>query len=235
MSTVRTCSPAFHFCHQASFCSDTSLDASVAIAKASPGKSGGSSWPVGVLDSGSQAEVRGRWVSSTWEVRRKFVAGGCPRLAPLGKSGGSSWPVGVLDLPHSGSQAEVRGRWVSSTREVRRKFVAGGCPRPTHSTDPRSTCPPPSNGPFTKSVGACPEFRISRGKNGRGCSDCEQPLRQIWLACSRNSGRELRRSLPGSAVPADLNDFVVAATVPTRHQRRPATLAQEPRLMRPRC
>ena len=185
MSTVRTCSPAFHFCHQASFCSDTSLDASVAIAKASPGKSGGSSWPVGVLD--------------------------------------------------SGSQAEVRGRWVSSTREVRRKFVAGGCPRPTHSTDPRSTCPPPSNGPFTKSVGACPEFRISRGKNGRGCSDCEQPLRQIWLACSRNSGRELRRSLPGSAVPADLNDFVVAATVPTRHQRRPATLAQEPRLMRPRC
>ena len=55
------------------------------------GKSGGSSWPVGVLDSGSQAEVRGRWVSST-----------CP------------WPVGVLDLP-AGSQAEVRGRWVSST------------------------------------------------------------------------------------------------------------------------
>jgi hypothetical protein len=49
MSTVRTCSPAFHFCHQASFCSDASLDASVAIAKASPGKSGGSSWPVGVL------------------------------------------------------------------------------------------------------------------------------------------------------------------------------------------
>ena len=79
------------------------------------GKSGGSSWPVGVLDLGSQAEVRGRWVSSTCptrEVRRKFVAGGCPRLAPLGKSGGSSWPVGVLD---SGSQAEVRGRWVSST------------------------------------------------------------------------------------------------------------------------
>ena len=65
MSAVRTCSPAFHFCHQASFCSDTSLDASVAIAKASPGKSGGSPWPVGVLDSGSQAEVRGRWVSST--------------------------------------------------------------------------------------------------------------------------------------------------------------------------
>ena len=29
------------------------------------GKSGGSPWPVGVLDSGSQAEVRGRWVSST--------------------------------------------------------------------------------------------------------------------------------------------------------------------------
>ena len=77
MSTVRTRSPAFHFCHQASFCSDAPLDVSVAIAKASPGK-----------------------------------------------SGGSSWPVGVLDLP--------------------------------------STCPPPSNGPFTKSVGACPEFRIPK-------------------------------------------------------------------------
>ena len=42
-------------------------------------------FPVGVLDSGSQAEVRGRWVSST-----------CPTF-------------------DSGSQAEVRGRWVSST------------------------------------------------------------------------------------------------------------------------
>jgi hypothetical protein len=71
------------------------------------GKSGGSSWPVGVLDLGSQAEVRGRWVSSTCptrEVRRKFVAGGCPRL---GKSGGSSWPVGVLDRPTRPTHARL--------------------------------------------------------------------------------------------------------------------------------
>ena len=131
-----------------------------------------------------------------------------------------------LWMPASPSQRHPPGS--------QRKFVASGCPRLALSTC-APTCPPPSNGPFTKSVGACPEFRIPRGKNGRGCSDYEQPLRQIWLACSRNSGRELRRSLPGSAVPADLNDFVVAATVPTRHQRRPATSAQEPHLMRPRC
>ncbi len=115
---------------------------------------------------GSQAEVRGRWVSSTREVRRKFVAGGCPRL---GKSGGSSWPVGVLDLP----RAEVRGRWVSSTREVRRKSVAGGCPRlgksggsswPVGVLD----LPTPFEWPIHQ-VGRCvsripPEFRIPRGK-----------------------------------------------------------------------
>jgi hypothetical protein len=61
MSTVRTRSPAFHLCHQASFCSDASLDASVAIAKASPGKSGGSPWPVGVLDLPSIDGERCEW------------------------------------------------------------------------------------------------------------------------------------------------------------------------------
>ena len=100
MSTVRARSPAFHFCHQASFCSDASLDASVAIAKASPEKSGGSPWPVGVLDLPSR------------EVRRKFVAGGCPRLA-LDLPTPFEWPIHqvgrcVSRIPESAGQKRKR-------------------------------------------------------------------------------------------------------------------------------
>jgi hypothetical protein len=61
------------------------------------------------FDSGSQAEVRGRWVSSTREVRRKFVAGGCPRLAhPLRMAHSPSRSVRVQNssrIPDSAGQS----------------------------------------------------------------------------------------------------------------------------------
>jgi hypothetical protein len=128
----------------------TPLDARVAIPKASPGKSRGSSWSVGVLDLLSCWPTgTGRWVSSTSPAPRlppprlppQGPVGGCPRLPSTSpRDLLSCWPTGT-------------GRWVSSTSPPPRL--------------PPSDVSPPTSRTFTFSGND-----HSRAKSRSACRTC---------------------------------------------------------------